>query len=140
MSAELNPLAPHTLPVFIVAPGQTDVLFVAMSLFLVAAVLGVGVFYLVLHSLPERLAHKGKKLQFELVAVLGLLALFTHEHIYWVIGLVLALIDLPDFMSPLNRMAGSLETMAGIAPNEGDVAADAAEQNLPDHHHAKPGH
>ena len=55
-----------------------------------------------------------QKLQFEIVSVLGLLALLTQVHIFWVIGLLLAVIDLPDFGTPLRRIAGSLEKMAGI--------------------------
>ena len=43
------------------------------------------------------MAHKSQKLQFEIVAVLGLISLFTHMHIFWIAGLLLALIDLPDF-------------------------------------------
>jgi hypothetical protein len=119
--AQINPAAPHHLPSFITAPGETDVLMVAMVFILAAAVLGFGVFFLRLHTLPERIAHKGHKLQFEIVAVLGLIALFTHMHIFWVIGLVLALIDLPDFGTPLNRIAGSAEKMAGFEPGEGLV-------------------
>ena len=76
-----------------------------------------------LHTLPERLAHKSQKIQFEIVAVLGLLALFTHIHAFWVAGLLLALIDLPDFGWPLRRIAGSLERIAGIKPGEGAVEA-----------------
>ena len=48
------------------------------------------------------------------MAVLGLLALFTHIHLFWVIGLLLAMIDLPDFGTPLRRIAGSVEKIAGI--------------------------
>ena len=73
---------------------------VVMGIFLIVAVLVVGNFYLHLHTLPERMAHKSQKLQFEIVAVLGLLALFTHVHIFWIAGLLLALIDLPDFSTP----------------------------------------
>ncbi len=73
----------------------------------IATVLGLGVLFFRLHSLPERLGHK--KLQFEVVAVLGLLSLFTHVHAFWVAGLLLALIDLPDFQTPLQRIATSLE-------------------------------
>ena len=62
------------------------------------------------------MAHKSQKLQFEIVAVLGLLALFTHNHLFWVIGLFLAMIDLPDFGTPLRRIAGSVEKMAGVPP------------------------
>ena len=92
--ASVHPAAPHHLPGFITAPGETDVLLVIVGIFLLAVVFGVGTLFLRLHTLPERMAHKGQKLQFEIVAVLGLLALFTHQHIFWVAGLLLALIDI----------------------------------------------
>ena len=126
MSEILHPSAPHHLPGFITAPGDTDVLMVAIGIFLIVALLGVGNLYLHLHTLPERKAHRSQKFQFEIVAVLGLLALFTHNHLFWVIGLFLAMIDLPDFSTPLRRIAGSVEKMAGDAPEP-----DAAE--APDH-------
>jgi hypothetical protein len=116
LTAPVHPAAPHSLPVFITAPGETDALMVGMGVFLVLAVLGVGLLFLRLHTLPERMAHKAHKLQFEIVAVLGLLSLFTHQHVFWVAGLLLALIDIPDFASPLRRMAGSLEKIAGVKP------------------------
>ena len=115
MNASLNPAAPHHMPGFITAPGETDVLMVAMAIFLLGAVLAFGLVFLRLHTLPERMAHKSKKIQFEVVAVLGLLALFTHQHLFWVIGLLLAVIDIPDFGGALGRMAGSLEKIAGIS-------------------------
>jgi hypothetical protein len=87
MAATINPAAPHALPMFITAPGETDAFLVFMGLFLVAAVLGFGILFLRLHTLPERMAHRSQKLQFEIVAVLGLLALFTHIHLFWVAGL-----------------------------------------------------
>jgi len=119
MSSELHPAATHHLPSFITAPGETDVLMVVMAVILVLAVMGVGTLFLRLHTLPERIAHKGQKLQFEIVAVLGLIALFTHMHIFWIIGLLLALIDIPDFGGALSRIAGSAEKMAGFEPGEG---------------------
>ena len=67
------------------------------------------------------MAHKSHKLQFEIVAVLGLISLFTHMHIFWIAGLLLAMIDLPDFGSSLSRIAGSAEKIAGIEPGEGAV-------------------
>lgn len=118
MSESLHPAAPHHLPSFITAPGDTDVLMVVVGIVLVGAVLAVGNFYLHLHTMPERMAHKSQKLQFEIVAVLGLLALFTHNHLFWVIGLFLAMIDLPDFSTPLRKIAGSVERMAGGAPED----------------------
>jgi hypothetical protein len=112
VSEALHPDAPHDLPGFITVPGDTDILMVVVGIVLIGAVLGVGNLYLTLHTLPERLAHKSQKLQFEIVAVLGLLALFTHNHLFWVIGLFLAMIDLPDFSTPLGRIAGSVEKIA----------------------------
>ncbi len=118
MSESLHPSAPHHLPGFITAPGDTDILMVVVGIVLIGAVLMVGNLYLRLHTLPERMAHKSQKLQFEIVAVLGLLALFTHIHLFWVIGLLLAMIDLPDFGTPLRRIAGSVEKIAGVPPDE----------------------
>ncbi|WP_262031310.1 hypothetical protein [Microvirga sp. Mcv34] len=129
MNATINPIAPQHLPIFIIAPGGVDVLMVIVAVFLVLAVLAVGLLFLRLHTLPERIAHKAHKLQFEIVAVLGLLALFTHMHIFWVAGLLLALIDIPDFGGTFNRMAGSLEKIAGIPPGKG--ADDVPDERAP---------
>jgi hypothetical protein len=117
LSEQVHPMAPHHLPGFITAPGETDVWMVAMGILLIVAVLAVGNFYLKLHSLPERMAHKSQKLQFEIVAVLGLLALFTHVHLFWIAALLLAMIDVPDFGTPLRSIANSVEKIAAAAPN-----------------------
>jgi hypothetical protein len=119
MTDQLNPAATHHLPMFVTAPGQTDVLMVVTAVILGLSVVGFGVLFLRLHTLPERVAHKAHKIQFEIVAILGLLALFTHMHIFWVAGLLLAFIDLPDFGGFLGRIAGSVERMAGVKPGAG---------------------
>lgn len=121
MTDTLHPAASHHLPSFVAGPGETDVLMVVMGIVLVLAVLGFGILFFRLHTLPERIAHKSHKLQFEIVAVLGLIALFTHMHIFWVAGLLLAMIDIPDFGGSLNRIAGSAEKIAGIKPAEGSA-------------------
>lgn len=126
MSEQIHPMGPHHLP-FYLAPGSgTDILMVVMGLFLVAAVVWIGTLYLRLHSLPERMAHKSEKLQFEIVAILGLLALFTHIHLFWVAGLLLAMIDIPDFGTPLRSIAGSVEKIANTAPDTGSEAEQEA--------------
>src|SRR3954451_9208495 len=110
-------MGPHHLP-FYLAPGSgADTLMLVMGIFLVAALIWVGTLYLRLHSLPERMAHKSEKLQFEIVAILGLLALFTHVHIFWVAGLLLAMIASPDFGPPLRTTAGPFEKMADALPD-----------------------
>jgi hypothetical protein len=123
VNPSVHPSAPHHLPVFVAGPGQTDVLMVIVAILLLAAILAVGNIFLRLHTLPERMAHRSQKIQFEIVAVLGLLALFTHIHLFWVVGLILALIDLPDFGTPLRRIATSTEKLAGIEPTEPDETA-----------------
>ena len=105
-----HPAASHHLPWFLTAPGDSDILFTITTILLLLIVFGLGVVFFRLHSLPERLGHK--KLQFEIVAVLCLLSLFTHIHLFWVIALLLALIDLPDFQTPLRSMAESLGRLA----------------------------
>jgi hypothetical protein len=134
MDKTLHPVATHHLPGFVTAPGETDVLMVITVFVLLASVIGFGILFLTLHTLPERMAHKSHKLQFEIVAVLGLLALFTHMHIFWVAGLLLALIDLPDVGGWLNRIAGSVEKIAdngprGSPPENADQTADHTSQD-----------
>ena len=137
MEELLHPKASHHLPLFISQPGETDVLMVVLAVFLLFAVVMFGVFYFWLHSLPERLAHKSHKIQFEIVAILGLISLFTHEHIFWIAGLILAFIDIPDFGTPLRRIAGSVDRIAGVAPSE-DPAERAPAAHVEAEHPAEP--
>ena len=119
MEPARHAVSSHELPWFLTAPGQSDTLMTITTIVVIAVILGLGLVFFRLHSLPERLGHK--KLQFEIVAVLGLLSLFTHVHAFWVAGLLLALIDLPDFQTPLKRIASSLEKLSGTeAPVEGE--------------------
>jgi hypothetical protein len=115
MTVSPHPDATSHVPGFITAPGETDVLLVVTALVIVGAILGFGLLFLRLHTLPERVAHRSQKVQFQVVAILGLLALFTHNNAFWVAGLVLAFIDLPDFGTPLRQIASSLERMAGTS-------------------------
>ena len=113
MTAAPNPIATHHLPFFITAPGDTDVLFNIMVVFVVGSIVLTGVIFLTIHSLPERMAHKSKKVQFDIVALLCLLALLTHEHVFWFAAILLAFIDIPDFLTPVKRIASSVESIAG---------------------------
>jgi multisubunit Na+/H+ antiporter MnhF subunit len=118
------------MPFFITAPGQTDVLFNVTLVFLVACIILTGVVFLTIHSLPERMAHKSKKLLLDLIALLCLLALLTHEHFFWFVAIVLAFIDIPDFLTPVNRIARSVETMAG--QEAGEKPADVSTSEPPE--------
>jgi len=123
--AALHPKAVEHLPMFITAPGDTDVLMVVMVLVLAISVVAFGVLFFRLHSLPEHIAHRSHKVQMEIVSVLCLISLFTHMHIFWIIGLILAFIDIPDFGTPLKRIAGGVEKMAGVEAYESETAHGA---------------
>ena len=125
MSGELHPLAPHTLPPFVGAADGSDPLFSAIIFIVILAVLGVGVFYLKLHAIPEQLAHKHGNTQSQLIMVLALLALFTHNNIFWVAALIMALLKLPDFLTPINSISESLKK---LTPEEADTSVGALEQ------------
>ena len=113
--AQIHPAAPHHLPGFLPGPDGSDGLLVVTAVIVVAIVLVLGSLFFRLHSLPERMAHKGHKLQFEIVAVLCLLSLFTHVHMFWVAGLLLALVRIPDFGGMFDRVARALERSADAA-------------------------
>jgi hypothetical protein len=127
MAESLHPAAVDHLPFFITAPGQTDVLLVAMVIFILLIIFLTGILYFRLHALPEHMAHGASKGQLQLVAVLALIALFTHNHLFWIAALLLALIEFPDFSSPISSMASSLRKIAGLASKQSEPApAEAA--------------
>lgn len=132
MSVERNPAAGEHLPWFLASPDGSDGLLIATAVIVTIAVFGLGVLFFKLHSLPERMGHK--KLQFEIVAVLCLLSLFTHIHMFWVIALLLAFIDLPDFTTPLQRIAAASEAMSGTRSPHIDPPAAGAPPPSPREH------
>jgi multisubunit Na+/H+ antiporter MnhF subunit len=106
------------MPFFITPPGETDVLFNITLWFVVACIVLTGVVFLTIHSLPERMAHKSKKVLLDLIALLCLLALLTHNHFFWFVAIVLAFIDIPDFLTPVNSIANSMQSIAGQEAGE----------------------
>ena len=116
MAESLHPLAPHSIPFFLPDADGGDQLMTTMLVGLIIAVVALGSLYMRLHSLPERIAHGNDRMQFEIVAILALLALFTHNNLFWVAALLLAFIRLPDFVTPLGSIAESLKSMAHRKP------------------------
>ncbi|MCZ4092931.1 hypothetical protein [Sinorhizobium psoraleae] len=112
MAEALHPAAVDHLPVFITAPGETDVLFNVMTVFVLLVVFLVGILYLRLHALPEHMAHGASKGQLQIIGVLCLIALFTHNHLFWIAALLLAMVEFPDFASPVKSIARSLARIA----------------------------
>jgi len=113
MPITTHPLAPHHLPKFIPGADGSDPLFTAVVILLVILLMVIGNLYFKLHAIPEHMAHKHNNTQLQVIAVLTILALFTHNNIFWVAALLLAVIRLPDFSTPINSIAKSLERIAG---------------------------
>lgn len=109
MEPKINPLAPHHLPMFVTPAGETDTLLVIVTVFLIVMVMFLGLLYFKLHALPEHMSHQNpNKMQFEIVAVLALLALFTHNSNFWFAALILAMIRFPDYETPLQTIANAM--------------------------------
>ena len=124
MSEAIHPLAPHSLPSFVGGADGSDPLFSAIIFIVIFAVLGIGVFYLKLHAIPEQLAHKHSNTQSQLIMVLALLALFTHNNIFWVAALILALLKLPDFLTPINSISESLKKLTADQSEQQSAAVE----------------
>jgi len=112
LDGRIHRAAVEHLPFFITAPGETDVLFIGMVVVMLVLILIIGNLYFQLHALPERMAHRTNLVQMEVVAVLVLISLFTHNHLFWIAGLLLALIRIPDFSTPFASIASSLAKIA----------------------------
>lgn len=125
MEPVLHPLASHDLPSFITAPGETDTLMVVTGVFLLTIIVSLGVLYFSLHSLPERMSHKTNQVQASVVALLCLLALFTHNHAFWIVAILLAFIRIPDFETPIYAISDSLKRLAQNTP-PASIEAEAA--------------
>lgn len=111
-SPQTHPMAPEHLPPFIAAADGSDGLFTFMAVFTVTLIVLIGVLYLSLHAIPERMAHKSNHSQMQVVGILAILALFTHNNLFWVAAILVAAFRMPDFLTPLSRIADTLTAMA----------------------------
>jgi hypothetical protein len=123
-----HPAAIEHLPIFITAPGQSDILFNIVVVFLLLVVLAIGNLYFQLHAVPERMAHRTNRVQMEIVAVLALISLATHNHLFWIAALLLAFVQFPDFSTPMESIARSLRRLAAKDEAARDIPAEASSQ------------
>lgn len=120
MTGELNPLAYEHMPNYLAKADGTDTLFTVVIWLVVILALVFGNFYLRLHALPERMAHAQNNAQFQLVTVLALIALFTHNNIFWIAALLLATVRLPNYSAALSDISAAIR---GDKPQERDTDA-----------------
>ena len=112
MNPEIHPLAPGALPPYLPGPDGSDPLFMLVLFLMLGLLLLAGNLYFKLHAMPEHMAHHHNSTQLQLIAVLTLLALFTHNNIFWVAALLLAVVRLPDYKGTLDSMAESLARLS----------------------------
>ena len=98
------------LPFYITAPGETDILFIAVVISLIAIVIGFGALYFTIQAIPDRIAKGTSKAQMQLVGLLGLISLFTMNNLYWIAAILLAAIRIPEFTTPLKDIARSMRS------------------------------
>lgn len=117
------------LPFYITPIGQTDTLMIFMIVFLLVLLVFGGVFYLRLHSVPDRMAHEANHTQLQLIGILTLIALLTHNNIFWIAAIILAALNPPDFMTPIQSIARSLQRLAtGVPPQSVKVEETSFER------------
>ena len=116
MTENIHPLAPEHLPGYLPGPDGSDGLFTVVVALIIILMLVIGNIYLKLHAMPERMAHRQNNTQLQIITALALLALFTHNNAFWVAALLLAVVRWPDFSTPLNSIAHSLEKLTSEAP------------------------
>lgn len=116
MTTDIHPMTPEHLPRYIVAADGGDYLMTFMIFFVVTLILGIGVAYFTLHAMPEKMAHKSNSMQLQMISVMAMLALFTHNNLFWIGALLLAAFRPPDLITPLNSIATSLQAMTKREP------------------------
>ncbi|WP_170359214.1 hypothetical protein [Ruegeria arenilitoris] len=110
-------MATGHIPSYVTQADGSDFLFNFMVIFTVGLILLIGVAYFTLHSIPEKMAHENNHPQFQLVGILALLALFTHNGIFWVAAILVAGFQFPDFAAPLRAIADAIRSLApGASP------------------------
>ena len=131
MPVETHPLAPHHLPKFIGGADGSDPLFTVVLILLVVILMVIGNYYFKLHAVPERMAHKHNNTQLQFITILTILALFTHNNVFWVAALLLAVIRLPDLSTPINSIAASLAQLASAKVEQEAIPPMTSTQDEP---------
>jgi hypothetical protein len=136
-------IAHEHLPFYITGPGESDILFTAVAIALVAIIIGFGALYFTIQAIPDRMVEGAGKAQMQVVGLLGLISLFTMNNLYWIAAILLAAIRIPDLLTPLTEIARALRAgaLTGGVPPGGHPAIEAAgaERVSPEPERGTPG-
>jgi hypothetical protein len=103
---------PSHLPWFITEPGQTDWLMLFTAIFLLVFVATVGVLMMRLLYLPLMMASQEQKVQYEIVGVPCILAMFSPGNFLWIAAVLVASIEFPDFTPLFDRIADAIQRIS----------------------------
>ncbi len=120
MNESAGAVAHELLPFYITGPGETDLLFGADAVTLVAILIGFGALYFTIQAIPDRMVEGAGKAQMQVVGLLGLISLFTMNNAYWIAAILLAAVRIPDIVTPLKQIA-----LARTAAANPQIPADA---------------
>jgi len=129
--SNIHSAAPDHLPVYLPGADGSDPIFTFVIVVLTIVLVSVGVLYFKIHSLPEHIGEKQNSIQLQLISVLVLLALFTHNNAFWVLALLIAVVQVPDFLTPIERIADSLGKLAAVDGGP-EPSPDPDESHSPD--------
>lgn len=107
----LHPMATGHIPSYVTQADGSDFLLTFMFIFTVGVIILIGVGYFTLHSIPEKIAHESNHPQFQLVGILALLALFTHNGLFWIAAILVAGFQFPDIGAPLRAIADAIRSL-----------------------------
>nr|WP_122074065.1 hypothetical protein [Pseudophaeobacter sp. EL27] len=131
---DLHHMAHGHVPGYLPGADGSDPLFTVMAVFTIVLIMGIGALYFTLHALPEKMAHTDNHMQFQLIGILSVMALFTHNNLFWVAAIVIAAFRMPDFLTPIQSIAGSLKRLEPneIGPEEVPVPTVSEKVSSPD--------
>ncbi len=128
-TADLHPMATGHIPSYVAQADGSDFLLTFMFIFTVLVIVLIGVGYFTLHSIPEKIAHESNHPQFQLVGILALLALFTHNGLFWVAAILVAGFQFPDVAAPLRAISDAIRSLG--AQNQQAAAKEPDPQPAP---------
>lgn len=117
-TADLHPMATGHIPHYVTQADGSDYLLTFMFVFTVLVIVLIGVGYFTLHSIPEKIAHESNHPQFQLVGILALLALFTHNGLFWIAAILVAGFQFPDVAAPLRGIADAIRSLGNQPTSE----------------------
>ncbi len=129
--SNIHTAAPDHLPFYLPGADGSDPILTVVIVVLTIVLVTVGVMYFKIHSLPEHIAEKQNSIQLQLISVLVLLALFTHNNAFWFLALLIAVVKVPDFLTPIERIANSLGVLAAAKGGQ-ESSPDPDESHSPD--------